>query len=325
MNYLKPVYTLKLSTVHCGYRLAINGCLLDVNKTGESFNMEYPINQWIRDGANQIDIYLLNIRMKRKGRNLHEEGKLILELCVKEHESDQKMVISRTVYDGTQITRKENGILTDYDNTASLNASVAESSKPGSFNIVDGRLVEDEMGVLKFGAYTLEKGLHNKALHISQPITLSAPFPEWRFFNADDLPFHADLTDEEWEETRKQLIEVYQPVWQALKDKDMKAIKTLFAARGKEYDQAFYKLDGQDLHEMRVHLNGIAHDKDRVLQPLKFNNVDVCVSYNNKVTWLHHPKASLASSLKFRFTTAEIETRVPIFWARFDGQWEIVR
>ena len=105
----------------------------------------------------------------------------------------------------------------------------------------------------------------------------------------------------------------------------MEAIKPLFAGRGKEYDQAFYKPDGQDLYEMRVHLNDIVHDKKRELQPLQLEKVDVCVAYNNKLTWLHTFDYILYSGIKFNFTNADLETCIPMFWARFDGQWEIVR
>ena len=60
MNFKQPFYTLRLNTQHCGYRLAVNGCLIDEDRVGQMNSMEYPINQWLKNGENTIDIHHLN-------------------------------------------------------------------------------------------------------------------------------------------------------------------------------------------------------------------------------------------------------------------------
>lgn len=120
--------------------------------------------------------------------------------------------------------------------------------------------------------------------------------------------------------------EVYQPVWQALKDNDAKALKALFFERGKEYDQAFYKEAGKDVYEMVVHLRSLVGNDDlSSVRDLDINACDVAVAYNNKLSWLHNWDLSLSSVLDFKHLDADLVTRIPVMFARFDGKWEIVR
>ncbi len=324
MNFKQPFYTIKLNTRHCGYVIAVNGCVIDEDRIGELSNTEYPINHFLKNGNNSIDIHQLNIMTPGEQTGMHEEGFLTLSLCVRENDSTESMVLSETVYDATKLNIID--FEPDYTDMDNLLASIERSSPKSQFDIVDNKVVINDGGAFSVGHYELQKGPCH-ALQITQTVNLPAPFPLWRFFQADDLTPHNDLSDDEWIATRKMMIEqVYQPVYQALLDDDTEALTALFAGRGKELDQAFYKKDGQDVYEMVKHLKGIINNPDfQPIRALKFDYCDVAVAFNQKMTWLHNWDLTMSGKLEFKHKEAEIVTRIPVQFARFDGNWEIVR
>ncbi len=325
MNFKQPFYTLKLNTRHCGYRIAVNGCVIDEDRIGELNNTEYPINHYLKNGDNSIDIHHLNIAKKcGKKSGLHEEGFLTLSLCVRENDSTESIVLSETVYDSAKLRRDEGKVI--YTDIEGLLETIEKSTSHSQFDVVNNKISPNESGAFTVGQYQVKKGL-TKALQITQTVTLPTPFPLWRFFQADDLTPHNDLSDDEWISTRKMMIEqVYQPVYQALLDDDTAALTALFSGRGKELDQAFYKKDGQDVYEMVKHLKGLIHNNElSAVREIEFDYADVAVSFNRKMSWLHNWDLTMSSVLDFKYKGAEIVTRIPIQFARFDGNWEIVR
>lgn len=324
MNYSKPFYILKISSLHCGYELMVNGCPIDDNLIGEPITIEQPINPWIRNGENVIEIHHLNIKTMSGATGMHENGRLTLELRVKESGQNESVVISKIVYDASKLKRKEGSSLVDFSGQEALFSSIEGSTEQGQYEIVDDQLVPSSSGTLKVGKYEAKEG-EAQALMISQTVNIPAPFPEWRFFQADTLKYHFDLTDDEWSKARYELLDVYKPVWEALKADDTEALETLFSLRCAEYDKAYYKQEGQNLYELIVHLKSIIQDDDWALRNLKYEGVDVCVSNNLKMSWLHSWDLPLVSSLAFNHTSADLEKIIPIFFSKFDDKWEIVR
>jgi len=325
MNFKQPFYTLKLNARHCGYRIAVNGCVIDEDRIGELNNTEYPINHYLKNGDNSIDIHHLNIAKKcGKKSGLHEEGFLTLSLCVRENGSTESMVLSETVYDSAKLRRDEGKVI--YTDIEGLFETIGKSTPHSQFDVVNSKVSPNKSGAFTIGQYHVKKGL-TKGLQITQTVNLPTPFPLWRFFQADDLTSHNDLSDDEWISTRKMMIEqVYQPVYQALLDDDTAALTALFSGRGNELDQAFYKEEGQDVYEMVKHLKGLIHnDELSAVRELDFDYCDVAVSFNQKTTWLHNWDLTMSSVLDFKYKEAEIVTRIPVQFARFDGSWEIVR
>ena len=325
MNYKQPFYSLRLKSNNAGYRLTVNGCLIEAHMNIQPNQMEYPINHWLKNGENIFDIYHLNGTTGFGKKGLRADGEITLELCVRENDDQEAIVIQKTVYHGATLNLERNKV--DYTDIEALHSTLTNSSQPNQFNIVDNEIIPADDGAFIIGKYQVKKGI-TKALHISQTITLPTPFPRWRFFDADDLNSHLNYTLEEWKATRKEMIEeVYLPIWQALNDNDSDALKTLFTGRGKEFDRAFYKPhEGQDTYEMVHHLTGLINDSDlESIRRLNFDACDVHVSFNNKLTWLHNLKKPLSSKLEFKHKEADLVTRIPVMFARFDGKWEIVR
>jgi len=325
MNFKQPFYTLKLNTRHCGYSIAVNGCVIDEDRTGEVSNTEYPINHYLKNGDNNIEIHHINIVTKGDEKTgMHEDGLLTLSLCVRENDNTESIVLSETVYDAKKLNMVDFGpVYTDMEN---LLASIERSSPKSQFDVVDNKLTLNNEGAFSVGRYELKEGPTN-ALQITQNIALPTPFPLWRFFQADELAFHNDLSDDEWTNTRKMMIEqVYQPVYQALLDDDTAALTALFSGRGKELDQAFYKKEGQDVYEMVKHLKGIINDPDfQAVRTLQLDSCDVVVAFNQKMTWLHNWDLTMSGKLEFKHKEANIVQEIPVRFARFDGNWEIVR
>jgi len=325
MNYKKPFYSLRIQSKNAGYCLVVNGCLIEEHDSLAPNQMEYPINHWLKNGENSFDIYHLNVNTDFGKLGLRADGEITLELCVRENDQQVVQSIQKTIYSGSQLNLDRN--IVNYSDVESLLATLENSSQPSQFNIVNGEKIVSDDGAFITGDYSVENGM-TEALHISQKITLPAPFPLWRFFEADELTYHLDLTDEEWESTRKHMVEeVYQPLWQALNDNNLNALTELFKGRGEEFDQAFYKANkGQDTFEMVHHLKGLINDEDiESIRPVLLDASDVHVSFNQKLSWLHNFDLPLSSKVAFKHKHADIVTRIPVMFARFDGKWEIVR
>jgi len=325
MNYQKPFYSLRIKSNNTGYRIVINGCHIDDHRSQTTNQMEYPINHWLKNGENSFDIYHLNVNTGFGKKGLRADGEITLELCVRENDQQDVKVINTMVYLGASLNLNKNKV--DYTDVDALFSTLNNSTKPSQFNVVNNELIPVEDGEFIIGDYQVKKGI-TKALHINQTVSLPAPFPRWRFFDADELTYHLDLTDEEWVSSRKQMLEeVYPPLWQALNDNDTQALTDLFKGRGEEFDQAFYKPNkGQDTFEMVHHLKGLINDQDlSSVRPLKLDESDIHVSFNKKLTWLHVFDYPLTSIVDFKHKHADIVTRIPIMFARFDGKWEIVR
>lgn len=324
MNYQQPVYTLRLTSKHCGYSITVNGCVIDDDISGQATSMEYPINHYLKNGDNKFDIYHRNIANGKGGISMRTDSTLCLELYVREHGTNEKSLVAKTIYDAAQISIIE--CVIDYDDKEQLANALAQSTSPQCFNIIDGKKVASEDGAYTVGDYTVINGVTH-AMHINQTISLPAPFPLWRFFQADELTFHQDLTDQEWIDTRIDMAQnVYQPLYQALLNDDTAALTALFTERGKELDLAFYNKEGQDVFEMVRHLRGIINDPDfQEVREVKFEACDVAVSFNNKMTWLHNWDLTMSHKATFKHITEDLVKSIPVMFARFDGQWEIVR
>jgi len=324
MNFKQPYFTLKITSVHCGYRLAVNGFPIDDNLTGEPVTIEHPINAWIKSGHNSFGIHHLNINTAHELTGMHHNGQLSVEVCVKECGEDESIVLSTTQYDAKQLTRLECDLLVDFDDIKALKNSIIGSSNEEIFSIVNQQKHLTEEGPFKILPYALYNGPH-KALSIIHNIELETPFPLWKMFTADDLLLRSDMTKEIWNETREQLAALYQPVWDALIDKDTNTLEKIFEHRCSEYDIAYYTKPGQNRYELIVHLLSFVNSDNWVPLEMSGKKFDVLVSYNKKGTFLHTPRKPLMSAFKFRDLDAKLETRIPMMWAQFDGKWQIVR
>ncbi len=326
-NIVKPVYTVKIRSSRCGFKLLINGCLEEVIG-GEPVNQEYLINQWLKNGTNTIELHQCNIHDESTGKaGILLDAKLSLELRVKEHGTSESILLSTTLFDASKLKRTNvlGGHRVDYDDVPALYTSIEGSSPAQHFNIIDGELIDSESGAFSVGDYELKKGITN-ALQVTQKVTLPCPFPEWKFFSADTVPYHVTLSDEDWKATRALMIkEAYQPVWDAINNKDIDAMQALFRSRCAEYDQAFYTQEGQNLYELVVHLVGIINDPVWTQLRLDFDDVDLHVAMNEKISWLHTWELPMVSAFKFEHVSANLEKRIPMMFSKFNGQWEIVR
>jgi len=324
MDLKKPFFTLKISSIHCGYRLAVNGYPIDDNLTGEPVTIEHPINAWIKTGHNSFDIHSLNIATPTGKKGIHQAAKLTMEICVKEFGSEEALILSTTHFDAMQLPRLECGHRVDYENEALLQPCIQGSSLQSSFDIVDQKIQQNEDGAFTIFPYQLSKGAH-KSLSIIHNMELETPFPLWKMFEADDLISHTGLSKEEKIQTKDSLLEIYKPLWDALINKDTKTLEQFFELRCSEYDIAYYTKHGQNRYELIVHLLSFVNSDDWQKAEMLIGKIAVFVAYNNKSTWLHTPKHPMISGFKFNHTSADLETRIPMMWAQFDGKWQIVR
>jgi hypothetical protein len=247
-----------------------------------------------------------------------------MEICVKEFGGEEVLILSTTHFDATKLPRLECGHRVDYEDEALLAPSIEGSALESNFDIVDQKIQLNEEGVFKILPYQLSKGPH-KALSIIHNMELDTPFPLWRMFEADDLIYHTDLSKEDRTQMRIDLMSLYQPLWDALINKDTKKLESYFELRCNEYDIAYYTKPGQNRYELIVHLLGFINSDEWKPSELLLRRLSNFVSYNNKATWLHTPKRPLISGFKFKHTSADLETRIPMMWAQFDGEWQIVR
>ena len=241
MQLEKPFYSVKIDSQYCGYTVAINGCYVEYHREGSPLNMEYPVNQWLRTGKNLIEVYFYNISdptLKRK--TVSSKAQIKCDLRVKEAWTEQdKLSVSIINFSGQQLPREKETGRIDY-NALEANILCENTTAAGYYDIEGASFVSKEMGEIKIDPVEVSKG-PTKSIRISQAIHLNTPFPEWQFFKAEKHRLHVELSDDEWEAFRVELLAEYQKIHDAINSRDLNKLKPLIEDRSREYGQAFYK------------------------------------------------------------------------------------
>ena len=321
----QPFYTLKINSQYCGYTIAINGCLIENHEETSPLNMEYPVNQWLKTGDNTIEIYFYNMDDPEINKAiLSPKAEITCELLVKQTNTEnQKINVSTLRFIGKQVPRIEDGYKIDY-NKLSPDLTCSASTKSGHYKLTDSKLISDNSGNIVVGEITTEKG-PTKSVRVIQPINIPLPFPTWQFFSAEQHKLHYDLSDDEWEAFRVELLAEYQKIYDAINSRDLNKLKPLVEDRSREYGQAFYKDDGTELNELIERINFIQSDPEWELVPPTLSRLDISVAFNHQLVWMHAWDRPMFGGIGFSHNKSDLAKAFLFIFAKIDGKWKIVR
>ncbi len=226
----KPFFSVRYDLAGCSYEIRINDVPVESNKEGLPLTSWSPADEWLQNGANTISIYLLPTAnsnyLVKEGQDCEATVKFMVGNFDAPREDE--VPITKIVYNS-----RANAISDD-------KANLDGSSKAGLFDSKN-KFVASENGDVKVGDITFEK-IKNKygdGVKISRTINLKVLFPKWKWLTSDQIPNK--------EETKKELINQYQSLWNALNKKEVSKIKSLFGERTKEYKKAFYNKSDFDV------------------------------------------------------------------------------
>ncbi|WP_096087033.1 hypothetical protein [Agaribacterium haliotis] len=324
MSFHKPFYSLNIKSARCGYVICINGAYVEVHEDSESLAIEYPVNHWLKNKQNNIEVFLSTIDDPETGKaRVRRDAVLEVRLYVKEAESSDKSLVSQINFDASKLNRKDENAI-DYDALNNIDEFCSGSTTPGSYAIENGKTIASTEGEYRVGSIIAQKG-KSKGLCLTQPIELPLPHPEWMFFSGETHEIHFNLSDDEWEDKRTEMIAEYQKLWDALEAKDYDTFAAQISDRCKEIDLAFYRDEGQTCKNIIRKFKLNSSDPEWPLKPLSKNSLDYAVAYNQQIVWMHPWDKPMSGAIALKHTKSDMVNVYPLAFAKINGQWKIVR
>lgn len=321
----KPFYTIEISSQLCGYYACINGCPVDVEDQGVPQNISYPINQWLKNGDNEINIYFLNTTVPGNDiMDFYPEAKFQCRILVRENAGGPTYELVKLRLDSSMLPRDSTGLIL-YDTIEDIENVCEGTSRAGQYSLTSDGLVEDDSGRYTVGTLKPLVESFAEAPLLTLPISIPCPFPLWEFFSADKLVYHEYLSDSEWRQATDTLIAEYSLVANILKRKDFESLDNIFELRCAEYDIAFYKEPGTDLSETKNMFIRDLADPEWPVKDITSRNVEIIVSNNEKMCWLTGFGKHLSSGLALKHTSSNLIKTYPLWFSKINGDWKIVR
>jgi len=326
MSFKQPFYTLKISSQNCGFQITVNGCTVENHKENTPLTIEHPINQWLKNGDNEIAVHFLNTRnpVDRK-KYLASNCKLNCTLQVKEHGTDIETHASTIAFNGAALPRVLDSVKIDYNQEDKINDTFKASTSMGNYTLSNNQYITDRNGELFIDETKAQLG-PRKCLLLTQNITLQIPFAEWAFFSGDDAEkLEQEMTDEEWEKNSDEFLIHYQKLWDLINTENFDELSKHLQIRFNEYDQAFYRTPGDSEKQLFHSLKSAMADKDWPLKPLKPEDGGISVSFNKKITWLHGGNDILDGLICFEHTSSDLAKIFAFYFSKINGEWVVVR
>jgi len=308
----KPYFTYRIETKGALYESKINGILLEEDFEGNTLNFEQPVNQYMRTGTNRI-----GFQISTHTPEDFDNAKITVSLYVNQDgasESQKKLI--------SQVTFKANDFAVEKSPIQAIQASMAAVR----LDSTDDFLANDKGDVIVHEPQIMRSRIRPHAFYIYQDIELKTPFPEWGFFNADELDF-PDLEDDYFnapdEYNNKIIAPLYkehEKLFSVLKTKDFDKILPLFAERNSEYDIALYYPEGTYDKMLEKALQGDFDDDNSVLKIDEFEYAQPTISDDKKLA-----KLGASAMIKFENEEHSLFSKYPLWFYKKDGKWIISR
>lgn len=305
--YGKPYFSVRVESENAACLVILNGVEILVHNSYENNSLELPVNQWLRNGGNELSLVILNWQ----GYTIPKNAKAHVSLLVK---PNNKNVSSEVI---SVISFSE----IDFDDKK---LGAGKSTPQGTYDSRNGFALSN-FGDVIIGELKYSSDLDGSKTFL-QDMNLSIPFPEWAFFNSDIL-FSAEqiskMSDKEYEKYRNDIYQGYRQIMDALEKKDIDFVVSLFAERNKEYDSAFYRESGRTESELRDDLTKIvSRPNTEQLKPPAVG-LNVFAYRNNRIVKLSGDQDYEA--ITFNLNDIDSSESYEIILRRQNGKWIITR
>jgi hypothetical protein len=250
MYVSRPVLSFKVDIDECGFKLFLNGGLVTSNLEGIAHE-ELPVNHWVRNGSNEIQLYLY------KPADAPDNCDVKVALTVTDNDNDETP--PATVF-----------MLAHSAKAAAAGAPFRGSSAPGTFDSHDGFRSSDK-GDVRVGPAKMAQ-LTGRVSHIhvlSRTFDVPLRFPEWAFFRGEKVKQVFEFESKEARRpTYNEILGAYSKVWSFLQKRDVEGFLNACEERSREIDLAYYKTPGETRAALRKQIASAMNDPDYELATL---------------------------------------------------------
>jgi len=305
MQIDQPFYKVFISTQGMKYRVVANGIDIKNDKSLSPLNIEIPINQFMQTGENKFELQLFPFT--KKG-NLTKTDDDYIEIEFRLYSDISKyVVLSKLSY-----SEKNSKTGNPY------NGSTTE----GNYSLVNHKFEPNNNGEYRVSKLDIDvkENAYNKTF-IRQSVSLTTPFPQWKFLTSDAIP------DRKQFKTLEQLIDgligapfkVLEKIHAALSNKDLDSIMPLFKERNDEMDKAFYYEPGTYEKLLREAFQE-NYKKGRILNDLNINVAKPMISPGKNVVQLGSDPL-----IRFHNKNKSVFIKYDIYFRKDGEKWIITR
>ncbi len=243
----KPFFSVKVDISGCRYEVRINDVPFLTNEEGFPITANFPVNEWITRGENELSLYLMPLVEdinKTTTTELNDKCKASASIQIRQSgtPADSNLPINTIIFHGS--SDKKNFSIAQSTPSSKLNSAnnLAESSSGDiiisetlieTWNINDN--AHPSFDTPKYYNYDIEKRTPiEKGVKVSQKITLNSSIPEWKWLGSEQINPDNKLIAELYQEYRniqKQFLS---------KDLNEQSFFTNFTERTTELAQAYY-------------------------------------------------------------------------------------
>jgi hypothetical protein len=308
----KPYFTIYLETSNVFGSIKFNRQLISRERE-RGVEVELPVNQWIREGENELSMVVVS--HDRKNKKYRENTYVKMSLLVRPSGSDPQHNI-------TLATLEFSGAKANMGNGLEGNAPKGQLNSKDNFNA-------DPKGDILIGDATIED--YNKmGDFVSRKVILpKIGLPRWAFFDSDNITNikSADIDfalggQEEHDQLVGEMLPIYAAIWNALQSKNIAAILPLFEERNREYDAAFYREPGTTARLLAESLEEAATSPIKTLWPIKSTNTQSQVYDNDKLARLRQNNHNALVALNWKGGGSQ---EYDIILRKKNGRWIITR
>ena len=310
MQIIEPEYYVKLDMHSCPRTVIVNGVIIEDNPDGYSSASELPINHWIRNGENTLELFLLSDQDMEE--EVNETSKCNISVWVKGIKGDE--VINHKIAD---IIYKPNLKIDQ-------NERYKSSIESGSYKVngenptpVDSNS-DITIGEIKTGDDYYEDG----GITITRSFTASVSFPEWAFFSAETIPFYP-YSEEKYKKLKENMWPMMVELWDMFENKEIDKILPLFESRSKELDIAYYRSPGYSIKSFETDLRNI-YKSGYPLNRKESDHMQLLVNYNEKLITIVNA-ANATGSIMFYDKESDSNMFFDVVWMKKNNQWIIAR
>ena len=312
MNIDKPYLVLHFDIMGCSFESNINNVKLrDIAGIPESGggSIDLPVNPWLKSGRNKLSLTLKPVKDSEKLKQVGQFCRAKVTLKVKPNAAPFKADGSSYIPIATyQYHSDPDNLTTDETNLkGTTEAGQLDSSK--DFKRVDSG------GDIQIGPMHIEQidTKYGPGVKMTREVDLPLPFPKWAWFDGDQIPDN--------EQTKKELVEQYKQVWQALKNQNIESYASDFEKRTQEYAEAYYV----SKQEVNLIKDLTKKEKDSHLELGGFQP-----KYQHVRIYGHGKLAKLLSwdglpAIFFNNKEKDMSHDVDISFMKKDGEWKIIR
>jgi hypothetical protein len=245
-----PLVGLRLDGEDCSYVVYVNGGLVASNLDGTPVAEEYPINQFLRSGENELAVHIYRSRETDP-----DTGELKVAIKVGDADDEKRPAATALTL---AFAAKAAG-----DRTGG-------SSPAGTFDSEHGYRPNDHGDVTVGKVAVKQLPGRGSVIHaLTRTFSMHLPFPEWAFFKGEKVKQWWEFKDDqEKEPTYLEIQKAYGELQSLLAKKDVDAFLDACEERSREIDTAYYKKPGETRAALKQQLEAAINDPKVALIPV---------------------------------------------------------